>query len=279
MRLTAYHRTDDPALSALLEGARAIGHTTRITAGKYWKPGESDDRAEAVVVVGLHGSARMLRELYLARGVPVWVMDLPRLRGMGYAVGFTLNSLHWLPDGAAGVTPKTPGVLAGRTSERVLLVGQKPLDAAHGMDHAEGVQWAIDTIALLRLRTTLPIHYRAHPLAPHVSDVGADAVDRAPSMREALATAACIVTFNSTAGWDAIDAGVPVIATAPSEMLGYRDYVVSGIPDALPSSPLPAARRREALRRVAQTCWTLDDLTSGAAAAAMFGTVPAMAGA
>lgn len=275
MRLTAYHRTDDPALSALLEGARAIGHATRITPGKYWKPGEADDRAHAVMVVGLHGSARMLRDLYVARGIPVWVMDLPRLRDAGYAAGFSLNTLHWIPERATGPAPKTRGVLAGRTKDRVLVIGQKPLDAAHGMDHAEGVQWAVDTITLLRARTTLPIHYRAHPLAPHVSDVGADAVDRAPSMREALATAACIVTFNSTAGWDAIDAGVPVVATAPAEMVGYRDYAMTDLPGTLDGlAPLTANRRREALRRVAQTCWTMDDLASGAAAAAMFGAVP-----
>jgi hypothetical protein len=278
VRLTAYHRTDDPALSALVEGARAIGHTARITPGKYWKPGEVDDRADAVLVVGLHGSARHLRDLYASRGVPVWVMDLPRLRGAGYAAGFTPHDLHALPAVGRTTMPPTPGILAGRTSERVLVIGQMPHDAAHGMDHAECMAWARETVALLRARTALPIHYRPHPLAPHVSESGADAIDRAPTIRDAMQTAAAVVTFNSTVGWDAIDAGVPVIATGPREMVGYAEYVQHGIPETLDGlRPCPAPKRRDALKRVAATCWTLDELTDGTAARAMFGEAPVFA--
>lgn len=272
MRITAYHRTDDPALSAFVEGARAIGHDCRITPGKYWKPGESDDRAQCVVVVGLHGSARELRDLYVGRGVPVWVMDLPRLRASGFLAGFTKDSLHWLPPVGRPVAPKTPGPLKGRRADRVLVIGQKPHDAAHGMDHAEGVAWAAETIALLRTRTALPIHFRAHPLMPHVSDVGADALDHAPTIRDAMADAACVVTFNSTVGWDALDAGVPVIATGPREMVAYADYVTHGLPDTLDALRVPsAAERREALKRVAATCWTEAELLDGTAARAMLG--------
>ena len=275
MRVTCYHRTGDPALSAWAEGAGLRGHRVTILPGKYWKPGELDAKAEAVIVVGLHGSARQLRDLYVGRGVPVWVMDLPRLRAIGALAGFTLNTLHWLPDAPYGATPKTPGVLKGRTAERVLVVGQKPNDAAHGLDHVELEEWARQTITDLRAVTDLPIHYRMHPLAHGFDRCGADAVDTSATIRDALADCAAVVTYNSTVGWDAIDAGVPVIACAPHEMVGYRDYVAMGLPATLPTL-LPAAKRKEALTRVARTCWTEAQLADGTAADAMLGAALAL---
>lgn len=270
MRLTCYHRTDDPALSAFAEGARGLGHRVRITAAKYWKPGEVDATAEAVVVVGLHGAARALRDLYAARGVPVWVMDLPRLRDVGYVAGFTLNSLHWLP--AEGRPPrKTAGVLRTRTPSRLLVVGQLPDDAAHGLDVHAMQDWARETVAALRARTALPIHYRPHPLAAGSASVGADAGCPAPDIRTALADVAVLVTYNSTCGWDALDAGVPLVATAPPDAVGYADYATLGLPEALDIPALPAARRKDALARAAATCWTLDELRDGIAARAMLG--------
>jgi hypothetical protein len=197
-------------------------------------------------------------------------MDLPRLRDSGALAGFTLNSLHWLPDAPSGAAPKTPGVLKGRTAARVLVIGQMPNDAAHGLDHVELEEWARQTITDLRAVTDLPIHYRMHPLAPGFDRCGADAVDTAQTIREALADVACVVTYNSTVGWDAIDAGVPVIACAPHELVGYHEYVAMGLPATLPT-PLSAAKRREALTRVARTCWTEAELADGTAAAAMLG--------
>lgn len=270
MRVTCYHRTGDPALSAWAEGAGALGHAVTVVPGKYWKPGELDPKAEAVVVVGQHGSARQLRDLYVGRGVPVWVMDLPRLRGVGAVAGFTKDSLHWLPEQGRPAF-KTPGALKGRTAERVLVVGQYPLDAAHGLDLAELEQWARGTIADLRAVTPLPIHYRPHPDARSADALGADALDAAPSIRDALADCAAVVTYNSTVGWDAIDAGVPVIAMAPRELVGYADYVTLGLPAAFPVPALPAAQRREALSRVSATCWTEAELRDGTAARAMLG--------
>lgn len=274
MRILCYHRTGDPALSAWAEGARAVGHSVRILPGKYWQPGELDPTAEAVIVVGLHGSANKLRDLYTGRGVPVWVMDLPRLREAGALAGFTPHGLHWLPPAVEGMhTPPTPGPLEDRTADRILVLGQVPGDAAHGLDWDELREWVRNTCEALRARTSLPIHYRAHPKAPDMDLCGADAFDRAPSIREAMRTAACIVTYNSTSGWDAIDAGVPVVALGPREEVGYAEYVTMGLPDGRLEElqPIDPAQRLEALQRVARTCWSETDLKSGAAARAMFG--------
>jgi hypothetical protein len=279
VRITCFHRTGDPALSALAEGARAVGHVVKVLPGKYWRPGELDETAETVIVVGLHGSAHRLRDLYAGRGVPVWVMDLPRLRQSGALAGFTFHGLHWLPAATPELrTPVTPGVLADRTPSRVLVVGQVPGDAAHGLDLDELREWTRVTIADLRSRTDLPIHYRSHPKVADLGKFDVDGYDRAPSIREALQDTACVVTYNSTVGWDAIDAGVPVVALGPREDVGYADYVTMGLPASIADVPaLDADRRLEALQRVAATCWTLEELSSGAAARAMFGAAEVLA--
>lgn len=278
MRIVCYHRTGDPALSALAEGARGLGHDVTITPAKYWKPGEVVADADLVVVVGLHGSARQLRDVYEGRGVPVWVMDLPRLRASGAAAGFTRGGLHWLPAQGVAKGPPTPGVLTDRTPDRVLVVGQYPLDAAHGLDMAELQGWARHAMADVRRATALPVAYRPHPLAATGETCGADALDTAPTIRDALRTAACVVTYNSTVGWDAIDAGVPVVACAPRELVGYADYCTLGIPAVLPPPALSAAKRREALRRVAATCWTQAQLASGEAITALLAADAAAVG-
>jgi hypothetical protein len=134
--------------------------------------------------------------------------------------------------------------------------------------------WVRTTIAALRESTTLPVVYRPHPKsdAPIPADrFGADAVsDPATPLREEFVRAAALVTYNSTAGWDAIAAGVPVSSTAPAESVAYRDYLYASVSDALSGGQLIGPSRDEALQRAAGTQWTLDELRGGLTADVCF---------
>ncbi|HET8769432.1 MAG TPA: hypothetical protein VFM71_00470, partial [Gemmatimonadaceae bacterium] len=215
MRLLLHANWGDGGWDAFATGCQTAGHRVVWQRPGVWTPSCLDRRADVAVVHGLSGNAGAIHAHYRARGVPVWIVDLPRLREELDAIGFYLNSLHWLPADAVRrvVAPKK---LKQRTPDIALVVGQKPDDHAHGMD-ADGVaRWARETVTLART-TGLPVVYRAHPLSRHVLPAdafGADAVSPTTTpIADEFPRTAVVVTHNSTAGWEAIAAGVPVHAT------------------------------------------------------------------
>lgn len=266
-RVILYGRPEDGRFGALAQGCAAAGAEARWSAGKYFTAADVRGDASAVVVNGLGVEGRRIADAYAPFGIPVWVVEFPRLRDEPDAVGLLKDDLQWLPDAPNGRAVFDAGKVK-RTPTEALVVLQKPHDAAHGMDAAQMLAWARETVALVKAETGLPVAVRPHPmggLAWPDDDCGADRVStpEAESIREALAQAVVVVTYNSTVGWDGIVAGVPVVALARAS---YAPYAT-----ALAAKPkaLSAASRAEALALAASTQWTIDELRDGQAVRAM----------
>lgn len=263
-----YGRPEVLHLRALAGGLTLAGYRPVWQRPSVWRAASAYPTADAVVVHGLKGQAAAIAAFYAARGVPVWVLDLPRLREEAGAMGLYRESLHWLPPrGTRPVVAPAARKVAVADGPLVIL-GQVAGDAAHGMDRTAMDRWLRDTVARCRVaQPARPVVVRPHPRDPSVPGdrYGADAIDTAPTIGEALAGAAAAVTYNSTGGWDAIAAGVPVVALAPEGACAYAPYACAL--DRL--ERLPAARRTEALARAAASQWTVPELRDGRALDAM----------
>lgn len=137
--------------------------------------------------------------------------------------------------------------------EYVLLMGQVEGDAS--LAHVDIQQWYRETAEKIRATTDLPIYFRRHPLGQYPRGLGLPALNA--DLRDELAGAACVVTFNSNSGVDAALAGVPVIACDAGSMA----WPVAGHEPGQIERP----DRTEWLHRLAYCQWTRDEFESGEA--------------
>lgn len=277
MHHIAVHARDSrPGPAAIVAGLRTLGCDYSIRVPMLRDVSLVKD-ATLAIVENLRGACAVLYEQYRARGVDVWILELPRLRMASgkdanletLSYGLYKNSLHWLPLATGNRVPVF-GPIPRRKKEYVLVCGQKQGDTSHGMDAAAMARWAEGAIAVAR-QYGLPVVYRPHPRSVGAirQAYGADSYSdpTAQTMRQALVSAAAVVVHNSTSGVDAIDAGVPVLYTAPPEQCAYWQYAQ---PLGSPIVSLTAAERRVCLQRFAATQWTREQIADGTALACSF---------
>lgn len=276
-QIAVYARSGRPGPDAFIEGARVAGLRV-VQQRPIFNPRDGlVANIAAVFTDGLRGDCLKVRDAYRDAGIPVYIMDLPRLRAAvgpddsANAIGLYLNELSDLPIREAN-SVVVAGVLERPNPDIVLVCGQKPGDAAHGMDDTALTHWATMTIEHCReLFPGMTIVYRPHPraiVAP--SDMfGADGISHPAEhdLRYALQRAIVCVVYNSTAGVDAIDAGVPVAYTAPASQVCYREFAAP-LGDEL--RVLTAQERAAFLRRCGASQWTLEQLRDGTLARCMF---------
>lgn len=253
--IVLYGRTEDVRFGALAEGCKREGVRPHVQRPGLFRASDAIPTALAVVVNGLGREGQAIATVYRALGIPVWVVELPRLRDELDAHALLFDSLQWLPEanGRAVVADKK----VKRTPTEVLVAIQKPGDASHGMDIHALNAWTRDAVAMLKVEGHRVV-VRPHPLshAETPGDIwGADRLSEpgGESLTEAFATASEVVVYNSTVGWDAIAAGVPVRALGSD--CAYAAY----------QGPLTAKQRTEALARAAASQWTLAELSNGSA--------------
>ena len=260
---------------AVARGLRALGHTPVERRPSVFNAAGDVEAFDCVVVHGLRDGARRVRDSYAARGVPVLVVDWPRLRPpyvtaeSRYDHYLGLGGVQWLPP-----VPCDPARLAARhvlpeprvgyvEDGYVLVAGQTPRDCAHGMDEKQLRAWYARLGDELRATHAQPIVFRQHPAdpAPVACPPWADRVSdpRAESAADALRGAYYVTSYNSTIGTEAILHGVPAMCEDPDAMYGAFRAV------------LTPERRLDYLARVAYTQWTLEELASGAALAFVLG--------
>lgn len=269
MRVVLHARSDAPVFTALAAGCQVAGHSVAWQRPSLWHPSDVDAKADVAVVFGVTGHAGRILATYRARGTEVWILDFPRLRHFADETALFRNTFDWLPETGRPVTLPT---LAAHTPETTLVIGQKPGDASHGMDAAAMHAWLRETVTYARSQSDRPVVVRWHPQdrSKRPADAwGADAVSDPATepLSDALARAAVVVTYNSTVGWDAIAAGVPVAARS-THPVAYSAYATDVL-DA--PAILPKAKRAEALRRARASQWPLDALRDGSAVRAMTG--------
>lgn len=126
-----------------------------------------------------------------------------------------------------------------------LICGQVPGDAAHGLDANAYTNWLRETVKQYPNAV-----YRPHPRGG-IDLLGVES--HTGSLKDALAGARLVVTWNSNVGHDALLAGVPVVAYGPA---AYAELAGETLPS--------VDTRREYFHRVAYGQWTLDEMRSGA---------------
>lgn len=227
--------------------------------------------ADLVVVSGLRGDTADIADAYRARGVPVLVLELPRLRTaiMFGRVGLYPEHLAALPMRVGNVA-QVHGVLRAsrKDRQRVLLCGQVPHDTAHGASQDELDSLYISATRILRAQFPLArLVFRPHPHNDeHVSTRLRESVDHVEMpadmpLRRALRNALAVVSFNSTTGWDAIMAGVPAVYIAPNtRTVSWGEY---GSALGAPLQVLCESARRVALLRAAACEWTFAQCAAG----------------
>lgn len=269
-QLVILGRGDKPVVAALTKGAVAAGlrpilHRPHLTNGRV----DIIDGAVGLVVEGLRGAAGEFARAYRSAGIPVYIMEMPRLRAVlgeerntyGESFGLYRNHLADLPLVMANRVV-VEGRMLNRTDEYLLLIGQKPNDTAHGMTEAQLLTWVAQTARLASEQYGMRVMFRPHPKAsvvpafiPHIH-----AITSGTTLREDMARAAAVITYNSTAGVEAIDAGVPVLYTALAELVCYAEYARKL---GAPIEPLPDSWRRAFLMRCGATQWTLEQIEHG----------------
>lgn len=271
LQVVIFGRGEKPATAALVKGAAVAGlrpilQRPHLDNGKgYVLPDVS-----AAFVDGVRGPYATFLAAYRAAGIPVYILELPRLRAAlrdrndyGDIFGLYRDTLADLPM-ALGNRVVVEGRLPVRAPRALLLVGQKPNDTAHGMTEGQMLAWAQRTARFAREQYQLPVIYRPHPKASVIPATipGVDEIadPHAQPLRADLVHAAAVITYNSTAGVEAIDAGVPVLYTAPREMVCYADYAQRL---GEPITELPEPFRRAFLMRCGATQWTLDEIAAG----------------
>lgn len=270
-----YH---DAVSGAAAAGAQAVGWTTRhIHVGRY-RPGQPDQDVAAAMVWSVRGTRGAIIADYTSRGFPVLVLELGGIRRDRGAMHLGLNGLNWLPpepvheDRTAEWGIQVASEPRRTTAKAPLVVcGQLGGDAQHNMSE-EGIRvWASETIATLRtICPRRPILWRPHPRGrPGPDAVAADGIsDPADeSLSEVLTKAHAMIMYNSSTGWEALAAGVPVIChpSAPYAPVANTSLLAARHPH------WDAAAVHDYLTRLLWCTWTRDQLASGAPFRALAG--------
>lgn len=261
MRVGVYAREDNLEAGAFAAGLLAQGYKPVWRSASDYKQGDVE-RFEAVVITGLRAQGAWIRDDYRARGIPVVVIDygyLARVSGKA-----TWETGHWQVSVDGLNRPPSfecPGdrfealgveIVPKRKAAKglkPLVLGQHVGDPSHGLDAEAMGHWVEDQCWEFGAR------WRPHPDSP---DVEVDAEKVEGTLAEAFAGASVVHTLCSTAGLDALLAGVPAVAHMPNRACWGE----------LSSEKLPTVEARRALcARLAYGQWTLNEMRSGQAAA------------
>ncbi len=216
-----------------------------------WSPTDCD----LAVFWGHHFRSKAVREVQLSRGLNYLVAE----RGyVGDRKEWTSLGYNGLNGQADFCNENSPGDRWKEHPEKakawspgskyILLIGQVPTDSAVlGINFD---RWVKDTTMELEQFAKLPVVFRPHPL------IEKPRLD----LEKELISAACVVTYSSTAGVNAVLAGKPVIAFDPRSMV----WPIAGHELADVFDP-PMPDRKQWLNNLAYSQWTLKEIERGVA--------------
>lgn len=265
MHVGIYGRPEQAHMAALASGFEALGWSVTWKRYEVWTRDQIHD-FDLIAIGSLHPKGREIRDTYAARGVASILVDLPPLRGFGDHYAVLPGRLGWLPpDPMPSDRAERFGLeMAPRNSGRaVLICGQLAHDASHGMDFAGCRRWAEGMALMIGSVSNRPIYWRPHPREAQYELPGGQLSDaRKRSLPEDLEEAWCVVTYNSTAGLEALMAGVPVIC---DEQAYYAELCETD-PERVEAVELPPVMKRwEFFSRLAYTQWSLEEMGAGLA--------------
>lgn len=267
MRIGFYGKPSLGILLDLAKGFEELGHTPMFRRDSVFTPDQTEDIFGLVVVQGLRGKAPEIRACYRRRGVPVLVADAGHLRRDLAYHRLSINDHEWIAPGPCpadrwkalklDIKPRGKG-------EHILILGQMPNDSSHNWGKEQIVQWARALVRELRRYSDRPIIWRPHPRGEFEIGHKETGVQTSWHFQRTLdqdfADAHVALTMCSTAGFEAILAGVPCYTRTPAfyQELAFQDL------EHLEDAPLPSVKEREAFcRRVAYTQWQVREYHTG----------------
>ena len=143
-----------------------------------------------------------------------------------------------------------------RSGKHILLCGQVPWDAA--VDNSDHKIWLLAATERLRSYSQRPIRFRPHPLARKAIPSIPGTELSSKSLKEDLADAHCVVTYNSNTAVDALLDGVPVFAHDKGSMC-WEVANKSLISVDVPNKP----DRTQWLNDLAYSQWTPQEMSEG----------------
>ncbi len=145
-----------------------------------------------------------------------------------------------------------------REDNVILLIGQKPRDAAV-LYAKNGInEWYEQSVSKIQNLTNRKIVFRPNPRVKVNPELGVEVSTN--TLEEDLNRSHVVVTFNSNAGTDAVIAGIPVINTDEGSMVW--DISSREIDQSSLDIPLRLNRKQWAWN-LAYTQWTREEVTEG----------------
>ncbi len=262
MRVGLYGREDVPAIAALQQGFRNLGHQAVVRRLSVFSPDQKED-FDLVVSYGKRGAGRLVIEAY--RSTPVFVLDAAMLF---YPEHPTSRSLHPrdlnrlteadVDDSRMWLLPERVTVDVG--GSRILLCAPTRKDAGHPFDGAGIESWLLMAADALR-EQGFDVIWRPHPNDPF-SLADFQASDPTVPVEKVLGEGEWrgVATWASNVGWTALMAGLPVYASrsAPYAKLAQTDF------SAPPKEP-EWVECEELLKRLTWTVFLEEEMRRGLA--------------
>jgi hypothetical protein len=255
-----------PRVEALCAAARADGWRVAAAPQDVSRWPANWRQAGAAVTCGMHVGLAEARAQLAAAGIPLIVTDLGYIRraSRGQHEGYHqvgLGRIGWLPPFACpldrwkalGVEIETRGLLKGK---RVLVLGQVEWDSQHGLGDSQLGRWLqLRATTVARMVGGGRLVFRPHPEAPSLRGRREWAEVEDPGsvpLEESIRKSRVVVTYNSTAGVEAVRLGAPVVCD-PSAHFAEVAMVAS------------AGERERYFARLAYGQWNLAELRDGTA--------------
>jgi hypothetical protein len=271
MNAGIYRKPAPGVMEAVYEGLRALGWETKWRNPRVFSWDQVEKGFDLVVVLGFRIFSRTIVEAYNRIGIPALVVDLgwihrPREASPEGYYQIGLNTLNWIPPTAKQDRLKA---LEVKRSDRelpedgfVLFCGQNPDDAQHDMNIDSIRKWALETRSELKKHTRREIRWRPHPFKPafEIEQFESCSNPREVPLEDELKGAHAVVTFNSTAAFEALLMNVPVFA---DDSAFYRSLVntdLAAIED--PLFPVDKVLN-QFLARLAYAQWNLEEIREG----------------
>lgn len=243
---------------------------------------------------GMQGSSRTVRDVALKEYTPVVVLDLGHLfRDQGsFQAG--INDVAWLPgrpyndEKRKALRIEYPGeflvefkgevkkkgdkseVARPRDDRFILVCGQKPGDAQHRLSAEQLQEYFTLVLQQIKQETDRQIIWRPHPEAPDeisIPDELINAVSKPDTpLEDALTEAFALVTYNSTCGQEALMRGIPVFCHSSAIYAEVANPVDQGELSKLINGPYFPSKKdfEDYFNRLTYVTWTLEDVKTGA---------------
>jgi len=238
---------------ALYSGCKAAGFTPEYLAPSGFHPNDHVKGIRLVCVLGLRPRSKSIFDYYTKLKILVLVIDSAYILRSKHYMQLGLNGLNWIPPDAPhdraesmGLIPK--GTAKSKRGDKILICRQKPGDAQHDIPNVDA--WIDEIKKKIQKISNREIIDRPHPQVASAKT----------TLAQDLSESWCMVTYNSTAAYEAMIVGVPVFC---GESAVYKECASTDFSKIeKPYSPT-IKNRQKLLDRLAWAQFKHDEIAAG----------------